>query len=133
MGDAFDNGFSAFVHNLSGGGYAFAAQDFSGGSRTNVTIFDLSGTNFTTAGTPWYQSPINVPFDNTNYDTGFGGSHDMDVQTPLGTPVTAIVNGTVSSVDNPTWGWEIGVKLDTPIVNGSTNAQYRSEERHVGK
>src|ERR1039458_2123343 len=66
MGDAFDNGFSAFVHNLSGGGYAFAAQDFSGGSRTNVTIFDLSGTNFTTAGTPWYQSPINVPFDNTN-------------------------------------------------------------------
>lgn len=125
MGDAFDNGLGAFVHYLSGGDHSALAQDFAGGSHQNLTIFDLSGANFsTTAGTPWYQYPICVPFNDTNYDTQYGGSHDMDVQTPLGTPITSIVSGTVSSVDNPSWGWEIGIKLDTPIVNGNTNAEY---------
>jgi hypothetical protein len=40
MGDAFDNGLTAFVHGESGGGYSAAVQDFAGGSHTNLSIFD---------------------------------------------------------------------------------------------
>ncbi len=111
IGDAFDNGSSAFVHNLSGGGYTASAQDFAGGAHQNLTLFITNGT------TPWFMSPICVPFDNTNYDTQYGGSHDMDVQTPLGTPITSIVSGTVSSLTQPTWGWQIGIQLDQAINN----------------
>jgi hypothetical protein len=111
MGDAFDNGNSAFVHTLAGGNAVAQAQDFSGGSHQNVTIFDSNAGS----SPPWYLYPVCVPFDNTNFDTQYGGSHDMDVQTPLGTPVTSLVSGTVSSVTQPTWGWQIGIQLDTAI------------------
>jgi hypothetical protein len=109
LGRAFNYGSSAYVHYLSGGGFAVTAQDFAGGSHQRLTVFDANGP------TPWYMNRICVPFNNPNFDTQYGGAHDMDVRTPLGTPITSIVSGTVSSVTHPTWGWQIGIKLDEPI------------------
>ncbi len=82
--------------------------------------FQTSFATFPTGSSPWFKYPICVPFGNPNYDTGYGGAHDEDVQTPLDTPITSIVSGTVSSIDTPSWGWEIGIQLDQP----GTNAAY---------
>lgn len=61
---------------------------------------------------PWYMYDICVPFGNANYDVQLGGSHDMDVQTPPNTPVTALLSGEVVSITSPTWGKQIGIELD---------------------
>lgn len=63
----------------------------------------------------WYQYPICVPFGNANYDSGLGGSHDLDVAPPANMPVTAIVSGTISDISAPDWGKQVGIKLDSPI------------------
>ncbi len=66
---------------------------------------------------PWYTYPIGVPFGNPNYDTQYGGSHDMTILAPANTSVTALVAGTVSSITAPPWGKQVGIKLDTPVNN----------------
>ena len=69
--------------------------------------------------TEWYNYPICVPFNDPNFDVGYGGSHDLDVATPPNTEVTSLVNGTVASIDSPTWGKQVGIRLTTPIGNAS--------------
>jgi len=66
------------------------------------------------SGKPWYQYPICVPFGNPGFDVQYGGAHDMDVQTPIGTPVTCITPGKVVDLGSPPWGKTIGVQLDQP-------------------
>lgn len=61
---------------------------------------------------PWYLYDICVPFGNPNYDVHLGGSHDMDVQTPPNTQVTALLSGEIVSITSPDWGKVIGVELD---------------------
>lgn len=73
--------------------------------------------------TAWYNYDINVPYGDPNFDAGLGGSHDMDVRTPIDTPITALVGGVVSSVSSPTWGKQITVKMDNP-VNGVPYIAY---------
>lgn len=63
----------------------------------------------------WFEYPICVPFGNVNYDSGLGGSHDMDVQPPANTVVTALVAGTICDLSSPSWGKQVGVELDTPV------------------
>lgn len=65
----------------------------------------------------WFQYPVGVPPLNTNYDVGLGGSHDETVLCPPNMPVTSIVSGTVSDLSAPSWGKQVGIKLDNP-VNG---------------
>lgn len=63
----------------------------------------------------WYDFPIDVPYGNANFDVALGGSHDLDVKTPLGTTITAPASGTISSIDTSSpWGQEVGVKFDNP-------------------
>lgn len=63
----------------------------------------------------WYDAPITVPFGNPNYDVLYGGAHDMDVKAPPNEPITALLPGTVSSINTQVpWGEQIGIQLDTP-------------------
>ena len=43
-----------------------------------------------------------------------GGAHDLDVGCPPNTAVTALLAGTISSITSPSWGLQLGIKLDTP-------------------
>jgi hypothetical protein len=65
----------------------------------------------------WYQYPICVPFGNPQFDSGVGGSHDLDVGPPPNMEVHSIVSGVVSDLSAPSWGKQVGILLDTP-VNG---------------
>ena len=62
----------------------------------------------------WYDYPTCVPYGDRNYDVQLGGSHDMDVQTPLGTRLTFLLPGTITDVEYPSWGGQVCLKLDTP-------------------
>lgn len=75
----------------------------------------------------WYEYPVCVPYGNPNYDAQLGGSHDMDVRTPLGTVVTALLSGTITDLSRPSWGEQICLKLDTPF-NGVEYMAYL----HIG-
>ena len=63
----------------------------------------------------WYANRITVPFGDPSYDTAYGGAHDLDIGLVLNTPITAILPGTVVSITSPTWGQQIGIKLDVPF------------------
>lgn len=63
----------------------------------------------------WFQYPVGVPPLNTGYDTGLGGSHDMTILCPPNMEVTSLVSGVVSDLSAPSWGKQIGVKLDSPF------------------
>src|SRR6516165_6662936 len=60
-----------------------------------------------------------VPFGDTRFDSGFGGSHDLDIPAPPNHPVTALLPGKIVSITKPPpdWGEQIGVELDEK-VNG---------------
>jgi len=64
---------------------------------------------------PWFMFPVSVPFGNPNYDSQYGGSHDMDVSPPPNYPVTNLLPGTISSISSPSWGKAVGLKLDVPL------------------
>ena len=49
-------------------------------------------------GKPWYMYDITVPFGNPNYDSGYGGSHDMDIGAPPNYEVTNLLAGRVASI-----------------------------------
>jgi hypothetical protein len=55
-----------------------------------------------------------VPFGNPNFDSGLGGSHDLDIPAPPNYPVTALLPGKIISITKPPpdWGEQIGVELD---------------------
>jgi hypothetical protein len=59
----------------------------------------------------WYDYPVCVPFGNPNYDTLYGGSHDMDVRTPPNTMITALVDGTITDISAPTWGKQVCLQI----------------------
>lgn len=63
---------------------------------------------------PYHMYPVVVPFGNPNFDSGLGGSHDMDVKPPINAPVHALLPGTISDVSAPSWGKQVCLKLDTP-------------------
>lgn len=63
----------------------------------------------------WYQYAVSVPFGEG--DVLYGGAHDMDIACPPNTPITALLSGTIETITYPTWGIQIGVKLDVPYNN----------------
>jgi lysozyme len=71
----------------------------------------------------WFDYPICVPFGDTHYDTALWAPHDMDVQASPNTPITALLPGTVVDVSSPSWGMQVGVKLDKPY-NGIPYMAY---------
>ena len=62
---------------------------------------------------PWFTYGICVPFGDPHYDSGLGGSHDLDVGAPPNYPVTALLPGVVSSITAPPWGRQVGIHLDS--------------------
>lgn len=62
----------------------------------------------------WVTYPVDVPYGNPNYDTALGGSHDMDLKTPMDTEITFLLPGTITNISSPSWGKQVCVKLDTP-------------------
>ncbi len=62
----------------------------------------------------WFHGANGVPFGNPNYDSGLGGSHDLTVLAVPNTPVTALLEGTVSDISYPSWGAQLCVELTTP-------------------
>lgn len=62
----------------------------------------------------WVTYPVNVPYGNPNYDSGLGGSHDMDLKAPMDTEITFLLPGTITDISAPTWGKQVSMKLDTP-------------------
>lgn len=71
----------------------------------------------------WFLSPICVPFGNANFDSPLGGAHDLDVQTPPNTPVTALLSGEVTTLSSPSWGKQVCLQLDKPY-NGIPYMAY---------
>jgi len=72
---------------------------------------------------PWFMFPYTVPFGNPNYDSGYGGSHDLDVGAPPNYPVTSLMVGTIASITAPSWGWQVGIALDVPY-NGNPYCHF---------
>ncbi len=86
IGDAFDNGGSAYVHSWSGNGINSAnVQDFGGGSHSNLTVFDSSAGKFevnnlnglwnyylSSGGIGWFGVPLN-----NEYTSGAGTRQDF--------------------------------------------------------
>ena len=64
----------------------------------------------------WFQYPVGVPPCNSNYDVGLGGSHDLTVLAPPNMEVENIVIGSISDISAPSWGKQVGIKLDMPIA-----------------
>ena len=60
----------------------------------------------------WYDYPICIVFGDPNADSDYGGAHDMDVRTPPNTPVTALLPAKITSITAPSWGKQIGMRLD---------------------
>lgn len=71
----------------------------------------------------WFEYPIVVPFGNPNFDAALGGSHDIDIGAPANAEITALLDGTISSIDSPSWGMQVGVKLHKPY-NGIPYCSY---------
>lgn len=75
-------------------------------------------------GAPWYMYPR---VDNIGSPDPFGGfaKPDSNIQLPAGYPVTALLAGTVTSVDSSSpWGCAVTVKLDSPINSLATHTAY---------
>jgi hypothetical protein len=72
---------------------------------------------------PWFMFPYTVPFGNPNYDSGYGGSHDLDIGAPPNYPVTNLLGGTIASITEPSWGKQVGIKLDSPY-NGNAYCHF---------
>lgn len=62
----------------------------------------------------WVGYPTSVPYGNASYDTGLGGSHDMDLKTPPDTEITFLLPGTITDISAPTWGKQVSLELDNP-------------------
>lgn len=59
----------------------------------------------------WFEYPVCVPFGNPNYDSAYGGSHDMDVRTPPNTPITALIPGHITDISEPSWGKQVCLQV----------------------
>src|SRR5258708_4656775 len=60
----------------------------------------------------FWNAPISVPYGNKDYDVAMGGSHDMDYNVPVGTPIPALYSGKVVDVSAPEWGKQVGIQFD---------------------
>ena len=60
-------------------------------------------------------SRICVPFGNANYDSGLGGSHDMDYALPPNTSIDNIVEGIISDISSPSWGMQVCLELKQEV------------------
>lgn len=69
----------------------------------------------------WYQYPITQSYGEG--DISIGGEHGTDFGTPLFTPITALLSGTVTAIRTGSFGYgdTITWQLDTPY-NGATHA-----------
>jgi hypothetical protein len=79
---------------------------------------------------PWFMYEIVVFFGNPNYDSGYGGAHDLDIGAPANYEVTALLPGTILSITegrdpsgNAVWGRQMGIRLDQPY-KGIPNMAY---------
>jgi hypothetical protein len=77
---------------------------------------------------PWYQYPFDDPAGERE---PFGGypKPDSNVQCPPGTPITALLPGTVSGINSPdgsvpAWGACVTIRLDTPVNTIATHTAY---------
>jgi len=59
----------------------------------------------------WFEYPICVPFGNPAYDAEYGGAHDLDVQTPPNTPITALLDGLITDISAPEWGKQVCLQI----------------------
>lgn len=73
---------------------------------------------------PWYKYPINIPYGNKEYDVLLGGSHDLCVETPLSTPITALLAGTITDISSPSWGHQVCLRLDHQWKNQVSYMAY---------
>lgn len=64
----------------------------------------------------FYEYPVGVPFGDPNYDSSLGGSHDLTYQTPPNIPVIQLADGIISDISSPTWGKQICIKMDRPVL-----------------
>ena len=77
---------------------------------------------------PWYMYPFVAAIGTPDPYGGFP-KPDVNVQAPAGTPITALLPGTVSGVNSiggaiPPYGAVVTVKLQTPINNLATHTAY---------
>lgn len=62
---------------------------------------------------PWYEYPFGMTFGAGEF--GFNGQeHGADLETPIDTPITALLPGTVTDISSPSWGKQVTWKLDQP-------------------
>jgi hypothetical protein len=83
----------------------------SGGSSTGAQFPPYTGT-------PWYNYDIKS-------DYGYQGStyNNTDVQTPMDTPITAPLSGTITDIGYFDWGGQVTWAVDTPgAINGHKDA-----------
>lgn len=79
-----------------------------GGSSSNSSPFPAY------TGTPWYQYGVYS-------DYGYNGSQylNVDVGTPVDTPITAPLAGTITDIGYFDWGGQVTIKVDDPsAING---------------
>jgi len=75
---------------------------------------------------------FSYPFDNPAGETepfGGGAKPDSNVQCPDGTPITALLSGTISGLNGPSgempaWGAAVTIRLDKPINQIATHTAY---------
>lgn len=77
---------------------------------------------------PWYMYPV---INNYGSPDPYGGfpKPDINVAAPSGTPITALMSGTVSGINSPNggvpaWGNVITIRLDNPINPVATHIAY---------
>lgn len=89
-------------------------QKYLASTNTPTTVISASGGQ-----KPWWSYHVTQPYG-LPYEPGYGGHHGVDLATPMDTPITAVLPGTISSIDKKSsWGIEVGIKLDQPF-NGAT-------------
>jgi hypothetical protein len=71
-----------------------------------------------------------TPFGNPNFDSAYGGAHDLDIGAPPNYEVTALLPGTILTITDgkdpagdAVWGRQVGLRLDQPY-KGIPNMAY---------
>lgn len=126
---AFDPALSfIFSFELSAGGTDFTpwGSYTNGGYLNHISAVRAAlgqsagtGTQFPPyTGTPWYSYDYY-----SDAPAGQAGYHNTDVGTPVDTPITAPLAGTVTDIGYFDWGGQVTWKVDTPsAINGHKDA-----------
>jgi hypothetical protein len=62
----------------------------------------------------WYEFDYTLLFGEG--DSAIGGEHGTDFDTPIDTPITFLLSGTITNISRPSWGLQVTWKLDTPYL-----------------